>query len=254
MNPNSIYNPEDKFNRIRPFCILALLILILLFLIFLASQKSADRGKDSNIPRSGKTAQTPSNSGSGRGSGTDAGKESGKSFSSKNSGNKEASSKGNKGNKENKGNKGNTAVSPASSTDSSNPKQAASIPPPLPASMGKPSSPGDSAPGKNQAEASGSTFPEQQWKSTKKPTISESEIWFYATTHIKEIAKDKRDVFEFPEYGVPNTSMKKVAENLYEVKGFFKVKTHDGKEKMYRFSLKIDIASTRCHDLAIENM
>ena len=245
MNPNSIYNPEDKFNRIRPFCILALLILILLFLIFLASQKSADRGKDSNIPRSGKTAQTPSNSGSGRGSGTDAGKESGKSFSSKNSGNKEASSKGNKGN---------TAVSPASSTDSSNPKQAASTPPPLPASTGKPSSPGDSAPGKNQAEASGSTFPEQQWKSTKKPTISESEIWFYATTHIKEIAKDKRDVFEFPEYGVPNTSMKKVAENLYEVKGFFKVKTHDGKEKMYRFSLKIDIASTRCHDLAIESM
>ena len=106
-------------------------------------------------------------------------------------------------------------------------------------------SPGRTSSRKEQTENMQPGLPVKEWKTSRKPTVSESEVWFYAKNQIKNIARDKRDVFEFPEFGVPDTGMKKVAENLYEVKGFFKVKTHDGKEKMYRFTItSMNLASS----------
>ena len=239
MNPNSIYNPGDKFNRIRPFCILALLILLFLLLLFLAPSDSA--GKSSvkkNSPRH-ETAGKGSGSGSGGGSGNAIGKGAGTS-ASQNAAKGRASDSAEKGAGSN-AEKGNVENNPRPTS----PQQSAS---------GTVSSAGEGRTEKDKKEIPAPALPVKQWKSTGKPTRSEAEIWYYAKLHIRNIAKDKRDVFEFPEYGVPDTGMKKNSGNLYTVFGFFKLKTHDGKEKMYRFSLKIDLASYLCHDLEIKDL
>ena len=238
MNPNSIYSPDDKFNRIRPYCIFVLLILLFLLLILLAPPKSVGKNRTKSLHPT-ETAEGGSGSGRGGGIGNAVGKGSGNAADRENStGTSASSTVAGSGNSDNKSSRKNN---------------------PLPASPQQPPSE-TAAPSKgtgkqeNKKEVSAPDLPVKQWKSTEKPTRSEAEIWHYAKLHIRNIAKDKRDTFEFPEYGVPDTSMKKISGNIYEVNGFFKLKTHNGQEKMYRFSLKMNLANYLCHDMEIKTM
>ena len=231
MNANHMYNPGDNFNRIRPYCIFLLLILLFLLLLFLAPKRAGGNG----------SGQQAASQGSGAGRGGGDGNSSGKGA---------GNSRAEEGKGKAPGTEGKGAAAMAEKADPRNTASSSASSSQAPAE--KTPSPGRTSSRKEQTENMQPGLPVKEWKTSRKPTVSESEVWFYAKNQIKNIARDKRDVFEFPEFGVPDTGMKKVAENLYEVKGFFKVKTHDGKEKMYRFTIKTNLVNTLSHDMKIE--
>lgn len=264
MTPNETLLPDDRFSRTRPYLILALLILLFLLLLLLSLRKNAAENPTPFVPASGgKSAgstsggagsKTGTGSGSGTGSGTGAGaaRAAGQSVSPANG---DPSARGSRENGESKernasSRKRKTSASPEAERS---PRKETSSSPSAATSSASPAASGTNGPAKEKSGPSSPARPVRQWKSNRKNTLSEKEIWFLATLQIRNLAKDKRDLFEFPDYGVPNTSMRKIADNLYEVQGFFRVKTHTGSEKMYRFSMKVNLADTRCSDLVIED-
>lgn len=237
MSSKQIYDPNDDFNKVRPLCILAAMILLFLLLIFLAPR--GPQGSGGGIGGGHGT-------GIGSGSGPGSGQGTGSGGSGEGSGSAQGAGKGSAS-----GGSGGGAASGGKKEEQGT---AAQIPTASQARKNTASA-GSKADGENAATpVSAPKLPEKQWKSAKNPTRSETELWFYAKRYIRNIARDKRDVFEFPEFGVPDTGMKKISGNVYEVTGFCKVRNHEGKEKMYRFSLKINLEDYLCYDLNIKDM
>ncbi len=83
-----------------------------------------------------------------------------------------------------------------------------------------------------------STTTELQWTSDHKLTPLEKQIYQLACAYISTAVAEGAKI-RFPDFGTPSTAIRKNGPN-YEVEGFFRIESPQGKIVDYRYTLSID--------------